>query len=191
MRVDLRDKIKKEKKMKELPKNHRALFEQKLQNELHKDKSTNHSFLKIAASIVFIIGLGIALQQYFKTDKQREVAEKEVKSDTKLYPLADVSPNLKKVEDFYLTRINYQIARITITDENKDLLEIYLAQLGALQNEYSDLNTQLTNQKEISENLIDNLIENLQLRLQLMVQLRKKLEIIEINKSKENESKQA
>lgn len=191
MRVDLRDKIKKEKKMKELPKNHRAVFEQKLQNELHKDKSTNHSFLKIAASIIFIIGLGIALQQYFKTDKQHEVAEKEVKSDTKLHPLADVSPNLKKVEDFYLTRINYQIARITITDENKDLLEIYLAQLGALQKEYSDLNTQLTNQKEISENLIDDLIENLQLRLQLMMQLRKKLEIIEINKSKENESKQA
>ncbi len=191
MRVDLRDKIKKEKKRKELPKNHRAVFEQKLQNELHKDKSTNHSFLKIAASIIFVIGLGIALQQYFKTDKQHEVAEKEVKSDTKLYPLADVSPNLKKAEDFYLTRINYQIARITITDENKDLLEIYLAQLGALQKEYSDLNTQLTNQKEVSENLIDDLIENLQLRLQLMMQLRKKLEIIEINKSKENESKQA
>ena len=86
--------------------------------------------------------------------------------------------------------INYQIAKIKITDENKDLLELYLSQLSVLNQEYEDLNLQL-NTDEISENTIEALIENLQLRLQLLKQLKKKLEIIENLNSKENESKQA
>ena len=104
--------------------------------------------------------------------------------------MADISPNLKKVEDFYLSRINYQLAKIRITDENRDLLELYLSQLSVLQQEYENLNLQL-NSDEISEDTIEALIENLQLRLQLLKQLKKKLEIIENLNSQENENKQA
>lgn len=191
MKVDLRDKLKKGKKMRELPNNHRKSFEQRLQSELHQKPKDNYSFLKIAASIIIIIGLGLASQQFFKTDNPKEIVDTSDKSDKKINSMADVSPNLKKIEDFYLTRINYQMAKITITDENRDLLEIYLSQLGELQKEYEGLNLELSNKKEISEVTIDALIENLQLRLQLMRQLKKKLEIIENIKLEENENKQA
>ena len=103
--------------------------------------------------------------------------------------MADISPDLKKVEDYYITQINYQLAKITITDENRDLFEVYLSQLSKLQKEYKKLNTQL-NINDINEGIINGLIENLQLRLQLMKQLKKKLEIIENIKNEKNESKQ-
>ena len=191
MKVDLRDKLKKEKMMRELPNNHRNSFEQHLQSELHQKPKYNYSFLKIAASIIIIIGLGLASQQFFKTDNPKEIVDTSDKVDKKINSMADISPNFKKIEDFYLTRINYQMAKITITDENRDLLEVYLSQLGELQKEYEGLNFELSSEKEISEVTIDALIENLQLRLQLIRQLKKKLEIIENIKLEENENKQA
>jgi len=191
MKIDLRDKLKKEKMMSALPKNHRSSFEQRLQNELHQKSKPNYSFLKIAASIIIVISLGLASQQFFKTESPKEIVDTSNKSVKKINSMADISPNLKKIEDFYLTRINYQMAKITITDENRELFEVYLSQLGELQKEYEGLNLELSNKKEISEVTIDALIENLQLRLQLMRQLKKKLELIENIKIEENENKQA
>ena len=189
MKVDLRDKLKKEKMMRELPKSHRTNFEQLLQNELHLKPKSNYTFLKIAASVLLIFSLGVVGYQIFNLDVSQEIVLTKDKPVNKINSMADISPNLKKVEDFYLTQINYQISKITITDENRVLLEVYLSQLSVLQKEYNDLNIQL-NINEVSEETIDALIENLQLRLQLLRQLKKKLEIIENFKTKENESKQ-
>ena len=189
MQVDLKEKIKKDKMMRELPKNHRKLFKNRLQNELHQKAKNNYSFMKIAASILILFSLGFTGYQLFKPDIPQEIVQTEEVSKKKINSMADISPNLKKVEDFYLSRINYQIAKIRITDENRDLLELYLSQLSVLQKEYEDLNLQL-NGDEINEDTIEALIENLQLRLQLLKQLKKKLEIIENLNSQENESKQ-
>ena len=189
MQVDLREKIKNDKMMSELPKNHRDLFEQRLKKELHQKVKNKTRFLKIAASILIMLSFGVAGYQLFKTDLPQEIAETENVSDKKINSMADISPNLKKVEEFYLGRINYQLAKIRITDENRDLLELYLSQLSVLQQEYEGLNLQLSTD-EISETTIEALIENLQLRLQLLKQLKKKLEIIENINSQENESKQ-
>jgi len=190
MKVDLRDKLKNEKMMRELPNNHRISFEKHLRKELHQKPKYNYLFLKIAASIVIIIGLGVTSQYFFNTDSSSEMVKVDGNVTKKINSIADVSPDLKKAEDFYLTRINYQMAKITITDENRDLLEVYLSQLAILQKEYDVLNLDL-NKNEISEITIDALIENLQLRLQLMRQLKKKLEFLEKIKLEENESKQA
>ena len=189
MKVDLREKIKEDKMMRELPKDHRELFEQRLQNELHRKTENNYGFMKMAASILLLLSLGFAGYQFFKPDVPQAIVKTEEASDNKINSMADISPNLKKVEDFYLSRINYQLAKIRITDENRDLLELYLSQLSVLQQEYGELNLKL-NASEISENTIEALIENLQLRLQLLKQLKKKLEIIENLNSRENESKQ-
>ncbi len=190
MRVDLREKLKKDKMMRKLPKNHREQFEQRLKNDLHQKAKMNYSFMKIAASILMLFSLGFAGYHFFKADVPQEIVRTENVSNKKINSMADISPNLKKVEDFYLSRINYQLAKIRITDENRDLLELYLSQLSVLQQEYGELNLKL-NAGEISENTIEALIENLQLRLQLLKQLKKKLEIIENLNSEENESKQA
>jgi len=178
MKVDIRDKIKNEKVMRELPNNHREMFEQHLANELHKQPKNKYLFLKIAASIMLLLSLGVAGFQFFNSDVKNEIVQTEDESNKKINSMADISPNLKKVEDFYLNRINYQISKIKITDENKELLEVYLSQLSELQNEYEGLIMKL-NSDEISEKTIEALIENLQLRLYLLKQLKKKLEIID------------
>jgi len=188
MKVDLRDKLKKEKMMRQLTKNHRNSFEQLLQSELHQKPKNSYIFLKIAASVLLIFSLGVTGYRFYNSDVSQGIVLTKDKPVNKINSMADISPNLKKVEDFYLTQINYQIAKITITDENRELLEVYLSQLNVLQKEYNDLNTQLSI-NVVSEETIDVLIENLQLRLQLLRQLKKKLEIIENFKTKENESK--
>jgi hypothetical protein len=190
MQVDLREKLKKDKMMRELPKNHRELFEERLQKELPQKAKNNYGFLKIAASVLILLSLGVAGYQFLKPGIPQEIVRTENASDKKINSMADISPDFKKVEDFYLSRINYQLAKIRITDENRDLLELYLSQLSVLQQEYQDLNLELSTD-EISEATIEALIENLQLRLQLLKQLKKKLEIIENLNSQENENKQA
>lgn len=182
MKVDLRDKLIKNNKMKVLAKDHRKIFEQRLNQSLHQKTKTNHSFLKMAASIVLIFSLGYFALLIDKPSRNNN-------TDNKV-TAKDITPEFKKVEGIYLTAINYQIARITITDENRDLLEVFLSQLSDLQKEYSDLSKGLNNKKEISESTIDALIENLQLQLHLMRQLKKKLDKIENIKLEENESNQ-
>jgi len=189
MKVDLRDKLKKEEMMRELPNNHRVSFEQLLHKELHQKSKSKYAFLKIAASVILLIGLSFAGYQFFNTSVSNDGVLTTDKPANKINSMADISPDLKRVEDFYLTQINYQLAKITITDENRDLLEVYLSQLSDLQKEYNNLNSQLINNK-VNEETIDALIENLQLRLQLLRQLKKKLQIIENFNIKENESKQ-
>ncbi len=190
MKVDLRDKIKKEKMKRELPNNHRKIFEKLLQKELHQKTKRNFTFLKVAASVILLIGLSFTGYHLFNSNVSQEVVITKDKSGNKIHSMADISPDLKKVEAYYLTQINYQLAKITITDENRDLLEVYLSQLSDLQKEYNNLNTQL-NPNEINEDTLDALIENLQLRLQLLRQLKNKLEIIENSKRKKDETKQA
>lgn len=188
MKVDIREKIKKETRMHELPRDHRELFEQRLKKEFPEKRTINLRFIQIAASIVILLSLGIVGYQFSKSDVREEIVQKDGVSDKKINSMADISPDLKKVEDYYLTSINYQIAKIKITEENKDLFEIYLSQLSVLQQEYKELNATL-NPDAISDETLDALIENLQLRLQLLRQLKKKLEKIETLKIKENESK--
>ena len=188
MKVDLRDKIKKDKKMRALPKGHRFKFEQLLQKEMHQKSNNNFYFLRIAATVLIFISLSITGYHFFSTTGSQDVVFTKDKPSSKINSMADISPDLKKVEDYYITQINYQLAKITITDKNRDLLEVYLSKLSDLQKEYNDLNTQLSI-TDINEKMIDALIENLQLRLQLLRQLKKKLELIENIKLKENESK--
>ena len=187
MKVDLREKLKKQKVMKTLPKDHRNRFEQLLQKELYQSSKKNYTFLKIAAAVLIIFSLGIVGNQFFNSSDPQGFVQTEGVSEKNVKSMVDISPDLKRVEDFYLTRINYQISKITITDENKELLEVYLAELSNLKQEYDNLKMQLNND-EISEEVIDGLIENLQLRLQLLRQLKKKLEIIEKLKIQQNEN---
>ena len=188
MKVDLRHKIKREKTEGKLTNNHREIFEQRLQMKLHKKPKNDYMFLKIVASVLILLSLGFLSYQFFESNISKEVVQTEKENDKRINSIADISPDLKKVEDFYLTQINYQISKIKITDENKDLLEVYLSQLSELQQEYDDLNIRLS-VNEVNEKTIDALIENLQLRLQLLRQLKKKLKIIETLMLEHDENK--
>lgn len=187
MAQNIKDLLKNEPKTttNKLAEGHQSRFENKLDQEFIQKKN-QFTFLKIAASFLILVSLAYTGFNYLNSDATEIVKT----DDLKVKSLADISPELKKIEGYYLTQINYQISKIKITDDNKDLLELYLSQLGDLQKEYDELNTQL-NSNEISEQTIDALIENLQLRLQLLRQLKKKLEIIEQLKLEQNENIQA
>ena len=75
MQVDLREKIKNAKMMRELPNNHRDLFEQRLQKELPRKNKNNYSFMKIAASILMLLSVGFAGYQFFNTDVPQETVQ--------------------------------------------------------------------------------------------------------------------
>jgi len=165
--------------VKELPKDHVNRFESRLNQEFTKEKSS-FSFLKIAASIVLIMSLGLSTYYFFPYDN----------SSDKINTMADISPDLKKVEDYYLTHINYQIAKIKRTDENSGFLDAYFVQLGKLQEKYNQSIATL-NTDEISEETIDALIENLQTRLKLIYQLKAQLKKIENLNKQKNENNEA
>lgn len=166
-----------------LSEGHNMRFENRLDKEFSNNK--NHfSFLKMAASIALIISIGFIGYKYLDNSKSEIVEVKE--TPNKINSIADISPDLKKIEDYYLTNINYQISKIKVTDSNKELLEVYFSELSLLQKEYKKLNADLS-KNEISEKTIDDLIENLQMRVLLLKQLKNKLNKIENLKLKQNE----
>jgi len=187
MKVDIRDIIKKEKVMRDLPNNHRNNFEQLLQKELHQKTKNNYTFLKIAASVLLLISLSFTGYQLFNSDVSQDVVQTKDEPSNKINSLADISPDLKKIEDYYLTHINYQLSKIKITDENRIVLDTYLVQLGELQEEYNNSIAEIDSD-EISEETINALIDNLQMRLKLMYQLKAQLKKIENLNKQEDEN---
>ena len=179
MKVDIKEKLKKEMMLRELSSDHRSVFEKKLKKELHGGRNFSLKYLMIAASIIVLFGTGylITLSQETPRD-QIKVAE------SNKVTLEEFSPELKKLENYYLTAINFELANIKVTEGNKAVLQEYFRKMNTLTNEYKLQSEQLEIDK-IDEELINNLIDNLQMRLQLMIELKNELKKL---KSKENEA---
>ena len=73
--------------------------------------------------------------------------------------LGDVSPDLKKVEDYYLANINLELSKIELTPENKDMFDGYVQRLEDLKKEYNTLSIELT-ENGPNEQTINALIIN-------------------------------
>jgi hypothetical protein len=107
--------------------------------------------------------------------RQPDDSNKEVPIDQNYQiTLGDLSPDLKKVEDYYMTGINVQLASLKFTEDNKALIEGYMRQLSELNDEYKNLNAEL-NTNGPSEATITAMIDNLKLRLELLFKLKNKL----------------
>lgn len=153
---------------------HEARFLEKLNKELPiEKKSSGFSFLNIAASVVVLLGLSFGAYKYFQTpdvvDPKQEIV------DTDLKTLGDVSPDLKKVEDYYLASINLELSKVELTPQNKELFDGYVLRLQELNKEYDKLLEEL-NENGPNTVTLDALIENLKLRLNLVMRLKDKLE---------------
>ena len=170
MKADLRERFKEEKMLRELPANDRSLFEKKLKKELHGKKGVPIRFLSIAATVLVLFGLG------FVFTLQKPVDEISYPQQTQV-SLQDYSPELKKIENYYLTAINFELASLEVTEDNRAVLDDYLKRMNVLTQEYDLLAKQLRLDK-IDEELINSLIDNLQMRLQLMVELKNELKKI-------------
>jgi len=174
-----------------LSKGHVSRFEAKMNEALPIEKK-QFSWVKIAAIAIALISVAYFGYQYISDftgnsiDKNSTPIVKVDKKDgatTNQISLGDLSPDLKKVEDYYLAGINMQLASLKINPENKKLVEGYMKQLSELDKEYKNLSIEL-NKVGPTEATITALIDNLKLRLDLLFKLKNKLNEF---KTQENE----
>ncbi len=172
MAQDIRELFKNDKiTQEEMPENHEARFMQRL-DEAFPDESKKSRFgwMRIAASIVVLFGLSITGYEILN----KPVVKPNTPDVDETKSLGDVSPGLKKVEDYYLASINLELSKIKYTPETKDLFDGYIEQLGELDKEYKRLSVELAASGP-SELTINALIDNLKLRLNLLYRLKTQL----------------
>ncbi len=155
---------------------HKDRFLEKLDKELPVAKKSNSfKMWRVAASVVILLGLSYGALQFGSTEQPVVPEEQETAS---LTTLGDVSPELKKVEDFYLASINFELSKIKLTPENKELFDGYLNKLEELNKEYQKLTEELT-ENGPNALTVDALINNLKLRLNLLERLQDQITALE------------
>jgi hypothetical protein len=153
-----------------MPNGHEARFLKRLEEELPvKSTKSSFTFLNIAASVVLLIGFSFGAYQFLGSSEE-ELPVETVATKS----LGDISPQLKKVEDYYLANINLELSKMKVTPESKELFNGYLQRLEELNTEYAVLADELT-QSGPSELTVNALIDNLKLRLNLLYRLKEKL----------------
>ena len=162
---------------------HEARFLEKLDSALPVETSIKKRFsvLQIAASIVILIGLGFGASTFFGNTEVIPVEIVDTKDD-QLKSLGDISPDFKKVEDYYLANINIELSKVKQTPENKELFDGYVMRLAELNQEYKRLSVELTDHGP-NELTVSALIDNLKLRLNLLYRLKEQLN--DLNTSEE------
>lgn len=156
---------------------HEKRFLERLEQELPRTKKENIPWFKIAVCAVMLFGLAFYILVFVKAVDpiQTEIVDKDVEiPEVNRISLGDLSPDLKRVEDYYMVNINLELARLEISDRNKALIDSFMEQLEELNREYEKLNKEL-NEIGPNDQTISALIKNLQLRLQLLHKLKDKL----------------
>ena len=191
-----------------LEKGHQRRFEDRLENAFpkqekkseQKEKRSNFFLFKIAAVLVVAAGVGFIFfgPETFPTEEQVveteiPVGEKEEAAEvpvTKEYQLSDVSPEFKKIENYYLASLNFELAKLEVNEENKALIDSFMVQLAGLDNEYKRLNAEIS-KNGLDQSSVEAMIANLQLRLDLLFKLKNKIKDINQSKNDDYEDFQA
>jgi len=178
-----------------LSKGHQKRFESKLDAALPTQKNSNKfSFLKIAAIFIVAVGIGaffLNKEKIIKTETPMVVAPENQEDKNELpvkeFQLSEVSPDFKKIENYYLAGINMELAKLEVNPSNKALIDSFMGKMSELNKEYKRLNTEF-NETGPNEQTIEAMVENLQLRLDLLYKLKNKLNEIKQTKNTNNEN---
>ena len=192
MSQDLRDLFKSERKREyPMPEGHETRFEARLKEAFQENKPRPFFWLGIAASMVAMLGMAFWIFQKDPVLPEGEGALVEQQSDTISTPsalsLGDLSPDLRKLEEYYTASINVELASLDISDENREVADNFISRLSDLNTEYEQLSAEL-NEIGPNEQTITAMIKNLQYRLQLLLKLKEKLNEL---KSSKNETVQS
>ncbi|MGP1990675.1 hypothetical protein D9V96_002215 [Zobellia laminariae] len=163
---------------------HEERFLKRLEAELPEQKKKKLPYLKIAASVILLLGFGSyffwqensSVPEEIVVEKQTEVIKVEKLS------LGDLSPGLKKVENYYMASINLEISGLEVSDKNKALIDSFMGELSELNHEYGRLSEEL-NEVGPNDQTITAMIKNLHLRLQLLHRLKEKLNQLKSSKN--------
>ncbi len=188
MAQDLRGLFEKEKCNEKFTMNHghEKRFADRLASELPQKRKSSFFIVRIAATLLVLIGV----ITFFVLERDRSeipttVVDKHIlKEDKTGISLGDLSPDLKKVENYYVANINLELAKLDVSDENREVVDGYMERLADLNKEYKNLTAEL-NQIGPNDQTISALIKNLQLRLQLLQQLKMKLREVQSSKNEE------
>ena len=172
-----------------LSEGHEARFEARLDTAFEKPARNTFFWLKIAAVVLALVAVGSFAYYSITGDRGNDGFTEVDNTQNVLTPenvitLGDLSPDLKKIESYYTTGIDVQLASLQVTDDNKELVDGYMQRLGELDAEYQILNNEL-NEVGPSEATITALVDNLQLRLELLFKLKNKLQELK-NQNNEN-----
>ncbi len=178
-----------------LSKDHRKRFEAKLNQALPKQKSNNKfNFLKLAALLLVVLGIGAFFtnkDQFIKSEppivSTPEEIDKKEEPPVKEFQLSEVSPEFKKIENYYLAGINLQLAKLEVNPSNKALIDSFMSKMAELNKEYKQLNSEF-NKSGPNEQTIEAMVENLQLRLDLLYKLKNKLNEIKPSKNTDHDN---
>lgn len=169
-----------------MPIGHEARFLDELEKALpESSKTKKFSIFNMAAGVIVLLGVTFGAY-YFSSIPDGIVTTKVVTIPSKKAPVKSIgaiSPELKKVEDYYLASINLELSKLKTAPENKELLDGYLLRLSELKKEYNLLSEELLEQG-LNQQTINASIENLKLQLNLMYRLNKKIK--ELNTSETN-----
>jgi len=192
MAQDLRELFKEEKRKKQpMKKGHEERFLNRLDKELPIKRKSTFYFIKIAASILILFSIGIYTYINFSDDVAQPSVIVVKGTENKVsqeYSLGDLSPDLKKIENYYVANINLELSRLEVSYENKALVDDYMSRLSELDKEYQRLNLEL-NEIGPNDQTINALIKNLQLRLQLLQKLKLKLDQLKTSENEQITSK--
>tara|TARA_R110002049_G_scaffold70983_5_gene183121 strand:+ start:10031 stop:10606 length:576 start_codon:yes stop_codon:yes gene_type:complete len=171
---------------------HEQRFLKRMEKDLPVTKKRLFPLFTIAATFIILIGLGTFI--YLKLNVAHSVETTVVEKGSRLQgekgiSLGDLSPDLKKVEDYYMVNINLELSQLKISDRNKALIDSFMERLEDLNVEYKKLNIEL-NEIGPNDQTITALIKNLQLRLQLLHKLRDKLQELKKMSSEAGENDQ-
>ncbi|WP_422081139.1 hypothetical protein [Ulvibacterium sp.] len=166
---------------------HEKRFLERLETELPKQAKPSFYILKIAATVLVFLSVGIVgYNEWTKEDaiKTTVVEKNDPSKEKKGISFGDLSPDLKKVEDYYVTNINLELSLLEVSEENKILVDSFMDRLAELNTEYERLNSEL-NEIGPNDQTITALIKNLQLRLQLLQKLKRKLNELKSSKNEQ------
>ena len=173
-----------------MPDGHEARFEARLTEAFEGKRRKSYFWIGIAASIAVLLGLVFWMVPRSPALPSGEETLAEETRDTVTTPaglsLGDLSPDLRKLEEYYTASINLELASLDISDENREVANEFISRLSELNLEYEQLNKEL-NEIGPNEETITAMIKNLQYRLQLLMNLKEKLKDL---KSSEHETLQ-
>ncbi len=158
---------------------HELRFFDRLEDKLPVEKATKIYRLQpqkwmVAASMGLVLSLGGYFS--YKQLQQQDLPVVITKKQGNEPSLANISPEYKKVEDYYLTSLNVGLSEVDVTPSNKVIVDSYFQQMATLEKEYILLQRELS--MGSSFQAVNILIENLKLRLELLEELKKKLKNI-------------
>jgi len=170
-----------------LKEGHEARFMERLDRELPPEQNNSRIWIySIAATVLVLVSVGafLFISQQNPIPSDNPVVDTQRQTMEGTISLGDLSPDLEKVENYYLANINLELSKLEVSSDNKELVDSYMEQLAELNREYDQLNKEL-NTFGPNDQTISALIKNLQLRLELLKKLKEKLNQIKSSKNEQ------